>query len=151
MQKAGNEDRTPGSCCSTRWFFDGLTVHGDGEGGREDGQQHGGSRSILIGLDQEFDSGCSHECRKLAARIARLEVVVRSAGASMDLQPTETAKEAEKSNNSSVTALGQYWADWTQNLTQTADTSANSRSQGAHAWRLSFDALVLRWNRGSPR
>ena len=65
----------------------------------------------------------------------------------MDLQqPTKTAKEAEKPNNSSMAALGQYRADWTQNLTQTADTNAKSRSQGAHAWRLSFDALVLRWN-----
>ena len=64
----------------------------------------------------------------------------------MDLQPTETAKEAEKPNNSSMTALGQYRADWTQNLTQTADTNANSRSQGAHAWRLSLDTLVLQWN-----
>ena len=65
----------------------------------------------------------------------------------MDLQqPTKTAKEAEKPNNSSMAALGQYRADWTQNLTQTADTNANSRSQGSHAWRLSFDALVLRWN-----
>tara|TARA_B110001450_G_scaffold136088_1_gene127812 strand:- start:146 stop:400 length:255 start_codon:yes stop_codon:yes gene_type:complete len=45
----------------------------------------------------------------------------------------ETAKEAEMPNNSSMAALGQYWADLTQNLTQTADTNANSRSQGAHA------------------
>ena len=64
----------------------------------------------------------------------------------MDLQPTETVKEAEKPINSSMAALGQFWADWTQNLTQTADTNANSRSQGAHAWRLSLDALVLQWN-----
>ena len=104
MQTAGHEDRTPGGCRSTCWCFDGLTAHGNDEGDREDGQQHGGSRSILVGLDPEFDSGCSHECEQLAARIARQEVVVRSAGASMDLQPTETAKEAEKPNNSSMAA-----------------------------------------------
>ena len=87
-----------------RWTYS----HGDDEGGREDGQQHGGSPSILVGLDPEFDSGCSHECKQQDSRIARLEVAVRSAGASMDLQPTETAKEAEKPNNSSMVALGQY-------------------------------------------
>ena len=76
MQTAGNEDRTPGGCRLTRWCFDRLTAHGDDEGGREDGQQHGGSRSILVGLDPEFDSGCSKERKQLAARIARLEVVV---------------------------------------------------------------------------
>ena len=64
----------------------------------------------------------------------------------MDVQPTETAKEAEKPNNSSMAALGQYWTYWAQNLTQAADTNANSRSQGVHAWRLSFYTLVLRWN-----
>ena len=152
MQTSGHAERTPRCLRPTRWCFAGLVIHRDGERSQEaQQQQHGGSRSILVGLDPEFDSGCSDECKQLVARIARLEVVVRSAGASMDLQPTETAKEAEKPNNSSMAALGQYWADWTQNLTQTADTSANSRSQGAHAWRLSFDALVLRWNRGSPR
>ena len=53
-----------------------FTAHEDDEGGREDGQQHGGSRSILVGLDPEFDSGCSKERKQLAARIARLKVVV---------------------------------------------------------------------------
>ena len=113
MQTAGNEDRTPGGCRLARWCFDRLTAHGDDEGGREDGQQHGGSRSILVGLDPEFDSGSSDQCEQLAARIIRLKVVARSAGASADLQPTETAKEAEKPNNSSMAALCQYWADWT--------------------------------------
>ena len=55
----GREDRTPGGCRSKRWCFDGLTAHGDGEGGQEaKQQQHGSSRSILSGLDPEFDSDC---------------------------------------------------------------------------------------------
>ena len=66
-----------------------FTAHEDDEGGREDGQQQGGSRSILVGLDPEFDSGCSKECEQLAARIARLEVVVRRARASMDFTAHE--------------------------------------------------------------
>ncbi len=55
----------------------------------------------------------------------------------MDVQATVRVKEAEKANNSSMTALGQYWVDWSQNLTQAADTSAKRRSQGEHAWGLS--------------
>ena len=59
----------------------------------------GGSLSVLIGLTPEFDSDCSHQCKQLVTRIARLEVVVRRAGASIDLQPTETTKEVEKTDS----------------------------------------------------
>ena len=97
MQTAGNEDRTPGSCRSKRWCFDGLIAHGDGEGGREAKQlQHGSSRSILGGLDPEFDSDCCHECKEQVTRSTRLEVVVARAGVAMELRLTAvTVNEAD--------------------------------------------------------
>ena len=110
----------------------------------------GGSLSVLIGLTPEFDSDCSHQCKQLATRIARLEVVVRRAGASIDLQPTETTTKEVEKTDSSMAALGQYWSDWTQSLTRAAQRSANSWPRGLHAWKLSFEAQVLRWTY-SPR
>ena len=104
----------------------------------------GGSLSVLIGLTPEFDSDCSHQCKQLATRIARLEVVVRRAGASIDLQPTETTTKEVEKTDSSMAALGQYWSDWTQSLTRAAQRSANSWPRGSHAWKLSFEAQVLR-------